>query len=448
MLWNILFFVVAILILVSFHEWGHYLIARLFKVKIITFSVGFGQKLIKWRNKKDTEFVISAIPLGGFVRMAGSQEKDSNNLPIELKEGERYYDTLPPIKRIAISLAGPLFNFILAYLLYALIFTHPIAQQDLHFNEVVPDSIAANAGIPSGITITAFDGKSFETLREFRLYLYRFAGQSSTVNLEYEYNGELKSGQLYIDQLDVQSAVSVISQLGLIQTDVGYQVFAQTINPGAAHIAGMQAGDRWIKINGVPITSDAQWRMAIAQGDSIDWTVLRDGDEIDLILRPKRDETKKHSPYLIGVQVQSNALEYSHIIEQNLTIFESALYSFKYTWEMIKFNVISIVKLIKGDLGLDNLGGPGTMANASGSAAKSGFLSFLSLLGILSISLGVINLLPIPMLDGGNVLFDTIELIRRKPLSESWQIRFKKIGLLIVVSVMAVAITNDLFRYL
>ena len=450
MLWNIGFFIVAIVILVSFHEWGHYLFARLFKVKIITFSIGFGQTLLSWKNKKDTRFVVAAIPLGGFVRMAGSKEQDENEQSFELKDDEVYYDTLPPLKRIIISLAGPLFNFILAYLLYVCIFTQEITQQDLVFNEVIENSAAYDAGLSGDFEILKVDGRAFKNLRELSLYLNRFIGQSISLSMEYKQGGEIKTSTLFLDNLSIKSPFDVILQLGLIQKEDNYQVMVAGLSEtyGAAEQAGMKPGDIWYSIDGQIIDSQAKWLLAIQKGGEQQWKVLRSGEIVDLVVTPKRDESTNDSPYLIGVQVQSTPNISQHFVQQDLSIFESMIYSFGYTWNMIEFNVVSIIKLIKGELGVENLGGPGTMASASGGAAKSGILSFLALLSILSISLGVINLLPIPMLDGGNVLFDSIELIRRKALSEHWQLRLRAVGLLIVLSVMGLAITNDLFRFL
>ncbi|MCJ8312120.1 MAG: RIP metalloprotease RseP [Saccharospirillaceae bacterium] len=448
MLWNIGFFIVAIVILVSFHEWGHYLFARLFKVKIITFSVGFGQTIFSWRNKKDTQFVVAVVPLGGFVRMAGSQEKDELDQPIKLNADEVYYDKLPPLKRIIISLAGPLFNFILAYLIYVWVFTHPITQQNLVFDEVLVQSVAYESGLTDGAEIIKVNGRSFNNLRELRLYLYRFAGQSRSVPIEYKQNGELKYTQFNLENLTINPTFGVYLQLGLIQKEENYQASVVTVSEGPAKIAGMLDGDIWYSINDELIDSQSKWILGIQSGGIQNWQVLRDGQLIALELIPTRDESIKDSPYSIGVKVQSSAKTRHHLFKQDFTALESIVYSFGYTLNMIEFNIISIIKLIKGEFAVKNLGGPGTMADASGSAAKSGLLSFLALLGVLSISLGVINLMPIPMLDGGNVLIDSIELIRKKALSESWQLRFRTVGLLIVLSVMALAITNDLFRYL
>lgn len=442
MLWNIGFFIIAIVILVSFHEWGHYLFARLFKVKIITFSVGFGQALFSWRNKKDTQFVVAAIPLGGFVRMAGSKEKNELDQSFELKDDEVYYDQLPPLKRILISLAGPLFNFILAYLIYAWVFVHPITQQDLIFDEVLVQSIAFEAGLTNGVEIIKVNDRSFDNLRELGLYFSRFAGESISLPVEYKQDGQIQKTEVNLEKNSIDPSLSVFLQLGLIQH---YQVGVVSVFDGPAKRAGMQDGDIWFSINDEVIDAHSKWKSQIQQGGTQDWQVLRNGGQVALKLTPERNESIKDSPYSIGVQVQSNSL---HLFKQDFSVLESLVYSFGYTINMIEFNIVSIIKLVKGELGVKNLGGPGTMADASGSAAKAGFLSFLTLLGILSISLGVINLMPIPMLDGGNVLFDSIELIRKKALSESWQLRFRIVGLLIVLSVMALAITNDLFRYL
>jgi len=444
-LWNIGFFIIAIVILVSFHEWGHYLFARLFKVKIITFSVGFGQKIFSWKNKKGTQFVVAAIPLGGFVRMAGSKELDQS---FTLNGDEVYYDKLPPLKRIIISLAGPLFNFILAYLIYAWVFAHPITQQDLYFDEVLVQSVAYEAGLTDGLEIVKVNDRSFHNLRELRLYFYRFVGQSISIPIEYKQDGIFKRTKLNLENLSINSPLDVFLQLGLIQKEEGYQVSVVSVFDGPARLSGMQKGDVWHAINGQLIANQSTWILQIQQGGLQYWQVFRGNELLSLELIPTRDESIKDSPYSIGVQVQSDAKTSNHLFKQDFSVLESIAHSFSYTLNMIEFNIVSIIKLVKGELGVKNLGGPGTMADASGSAAKSGFLSFLSLLGILSISLGVINLMPIPMLDGGNVLFDSIELIRKKALSESWQLRFRIVGLLIVLSVMGLAITNDLFRYL
>jgi len=392
--------------------------------------------------------VIAAIPLGGFVIMAGSKEKDESDNSFELKGDEVYYDQLPPIKRILISLAGPLFNFILAYLIYAWIFTYPTTHQDIRFDEVLVQSVAYDAGISGEIEIIKVNDREFSHLHELRMYFYRFVGQSISIPVEYKENGILKSTQFNLENLSIESPLDVFLQLGLIQKEQGYQVSVVSVFEGPAKLAGMLDGDVWYSINGELIDSQAKWILGIQQGGIQNWQVLRGEQLVDLEVVPSRDEAINDSPYSIGVQVQSKAKTSQHIFKRDLTVIESVIHSFSYTLNMIEFNIVSIIKLVKGELGVKNLGGPGTMADASGSAAKSGFLSFLALLGILSISLGVINLMPIPMLDGGNVLFDSIELIRKKALSESWQLRFRIVGLLIVLSVMALAITNDLFRYL
>ena len=449
-LWNSGFFILAILILVSIHELGHFLLARYFKVYVSKFAVGFGPTLFSIKNKINTEFAICALPLGGYVRMLSSDEKDDNGERYQLPENEQFYDQATASQRIIIGFAGPVFNFLLAILLYLWVYLFYPPQLDTSFQDVLPESTAAQQQVLTPMQITHIDDKPVAHLRQLQFYLNFYIGENTDIPITYLYQGEQVQVALPVQNWLIEnSSLTPLEQLGLLKSFTNFEYIIEKIVPNSpAEKAGLQVNDQIIAAENTPITSfrDLARSVQRSNGESIQLTVWRDNRQFDVQLIPELFEQQSTPFYRIGVQAKAFTYPKQAYAEINPTFSWAMQQSILYTYQMAKFNLISLYKLVIGQLPLDKLSGPITIGEAAGSSAKFGWLSFINLLALLSISLGVINLLPVPMLDGGNILFDSIELIRGKALSLNLQILFRMLGLIVILLVMSLALFNDFFR--
>lgn len=440
--------VVALGLLVTIHEYGHFWVARRCGIKVLRFSIGFGPALLRWHDRQGTEYAIAAIPLGGYVKML-----DEREAPVAEHELDQAFNRKPVKQRIAVVAAGPVANFLLAILAFWLVAVVGISTVAPVLGPVPSGTPAAQAGLHEGLEILSVDGTDIRSWHDINLQLIRRLGESGSIELVAKpfAGGAEQSYRLRLDNwLKGEEAPDPMEALGL----TGWQPkipprIGQVAADGAAAEAGLQAGDLILSINGeavadwlvdvVPaIQASAQQRLLLQ--------VERDGRVIEIGLTPRPKASGDVVVGYVGAGVEPVELP-AHMQRQiSYNPLVAVPVAMQKTWEMTALTLDSLWKMLTGLVSAKNLSGPITIAKVAGASAKSGLESFLSFIAYLSISLGVLNLLPIPVLDGGHLVYYVAEWIRGKPLSERIQTWGLQIGLSLIVGVMLFAIYNDISR--
>jgi regulator of sigma E protease len=438
-------FLVVLGILVAFHELGHFLAARWVGVKVLKFSLGFGPKLLG-RQVGDTEYLVSAIPLGGYVKLFGEDEGEAIT-PDDRRQSFAHQGLWG---KVLIVSAGPGFNFILAYLIFAawlsIGYTLPVPSfKDIApvLEAVAPDSPAAKAGLMVGDQIKKIDGRDIAT----RVELLDAAAKGKGAPLTLEI---LRDGRSQI------IAVTPIAAPGQQQKNedpayyLGIEEIPPVVNevvPGKpAAAAGMKEGDRVLSIDGNAIHTWTQMTALVKDnpGKVLQVDVLREGHRVSLSVTPLAETTTVNGQSVqmgkIGIAGPDRSLMRS--ANPLMAVYNGA----EATWKWTELTIVGLYKMIVGDISSKNIGGPLTIAKISGEAAAQGPANVIFLIALLSINLGVLNLLPIPILDGGHLLFFLIEGILRKPLGERQREVAQQVGLVLLVGVMIFAFWNDLER--
>ncbi len=438
---------VALGVLVTFHEFGHFWVARRCGVKVLRFSVGFGSPLVRWHDRHGTEFVIAAIPLGGYVKMLDEREGD---VPPALLDSAFNRKTVR--QRFAIVSAGPLANFLLALVFFWLLAMLGSQQVRPVVGAVESGSLAAQAGMAIDQEIVAVNGKPVSGWGEVNLQLVRRLGESGQLDVTVREVGSSAERQL---QIPLQNWLKGVEEPDPI-TALGIRpwrpqiapVIAQLDPEGPAQAAGIQLGDRLISLNRQPLDD---WQQVIDAVKVLpDATAVleveRDGQRVDVPLTlAARGEGEARRGYL-GAGVEGGEWPAEMLREVRFGPLDAVVEGAKRTWTMSLLTLDSLKKMLFGELSVKNLSGPITIAKVAGASAQSGLGDFLNFLAYLSISLGVLNLLPIPVLDGGHLLFYLVEWVRGRPLSERVQGWGVQIGISLVVGVMLLALVNDLGR--
>lgn len=438
---------IALGVLVTIHEFGHFWVARRCGVKVLRFSVGFGTPLVRWHDRQGTEFVIAAIPLGGYVKML--DEREGNVPPEQLDQA---FTRKPVGQRIAIVAAGPLANFILAFVFFWLLAMLGSQQVRPVIGTVAPSSLAADAGLVAGQELVEINGQAVSGWAAVNLQLVRRLGESGALQILVREAGSTvqTSHQVQLkDWLQGVAEPDPISALGIQPWRPEIAPLLAELDPqGPAYAAGFQVGDLLLALNSVPLT---QWQQVVEQvrglaGKTVVFTVQRKDRSIDLpVTLASRGEADALSGYL-GAGVGAPAWPAEMLREVSYGPAQAVIEGLQRTWTMSVLTLDSIKKMLIGELSVKNLSGPITIAKVAGASAQSGFGDFLNFLAYLSISLGVLNLLPIPVLDGGHLLFYLVEWVRGRPLSERVQAWGMQIGISMIVGVMLLALVNDLGR--
>ncbi|WP_308032848.1 RIP metalloprotease RseP [Neisseria cinerea] len=443
---TLLAFIFAILILVSLHEFGHYIVARLCGVKVVRFSVGFGKPFFS-RKRGDTEWCLAPIPLGGYVKMVDTREGEVAQADLPYA-----FDKQHPAKRIAIVAAGPMTNLALAVLLYGLSFSFGVTEIRPYIGTVEPDTIAARAGFQSGDRIQSVNSTPVEDWgsAQTEIALNLEAGKVAVAV-------QTASGAQTVRTIDAAGT----EEAGKIAKNQGYiglmpfkisTVIGGVEKDSPADKAGLKTGDKLTAADGKPITSWQEWANLTRQspGRKIALTYERDGQARTADIRP--DTVERSDKTLIGrvgLLPQSDKA-WDRQIRRNYR--PSVVRAFgmgwektvSYSWTTVKF----FGKLISGNASASHISGPLTIADIAGQSAELGLQSYLEFLALVSISLGVLNLLPVPVLDGGHLVFYTAEWIRGKPLGERIQNIGLRFGLALMMLMMAIAFFNDITRLL
>ena len=441
-------FVVGLGLLILIHELGHYSVARWCNVKVLRFSVGFGKPLLKWTSGRDrTEWVLAAFPLGGYVKMLDEREGD-----VPASERDRAFNTQSVWRRFAIVAAGPLANLALAVLLYWVVFVAGVDELRARVQVIAPDTVAAEAGFRSGDEILAVDGEDVRSWQDWRWAILKAV---------------MDAGQAKVDVRTAEGDhVSHVLPLGSVvvdegeddpMTQIGVRPFRPNIPPVVGRVledspaaeAGLRAGDRVVRIDGEAIDDFMQLVGIVSKagGQSLRFELMRDGQLEETMLIPREEEVRGETVGRIGVEVQRDAGgDDSMFVEVTHPPVEAIGLAIRQTWEMSTFSLKMIGRMITGDLSWKNLSGPVTIADYAGQSAKMGLDHYIKFLALISISLGVLNLLPIPVLDGGHLLYYLIEIIRGGPVPERVMEIGQQVGLALLVMLMAFAFYNDINR--
>ncbi|CAH1535107.1 sigma E protease regulator RseP [Vibrio rotiferianus] len=447
-LWNLVSFIVALGILVAVHEFGHFWVARRCGVKVEKFSIGFGKSIWSKVGKDGTEYSISMIPLGGYVKMVDSRIDD-------IPEHEKHlaFDQKPLWKRTSIVAAGPIFNFLFAIVAYWLVFLIGVPAVKPVIGEVTPNSIVAQAGIESGMELKSISGIKTPDWESVNMGLISHIGDDSvtmTLSSANEVGSEVTRTLDIRDWNFDPETQSTMQSLGFKPyTPEIFTELAQVSEGGAAEKAGLQADDKIIAINGNKISKWEEVVEAIRSHPEtpMELTVLRQGEEQSFTLTPgSRELANKQLVGFAGIAPKVAEWPESYRFELQFGVFESIGKAIDKTGQVIGLTISMLKKLIVGDVGLNNLSGPISIAKGAGATADYGLVYFLGFLALISVNLGIINLVPLPMLDGGHLLFFAIEAVIRRPVPEKVQEMGYKIGGAIIFSLMALALFNDFTR--
>jgi regulator of sigma E protease len=438
---------VALGVLVTFHEFGHFWVARRCGVKVLRFSVGFGMPLLRWHDRKGTEFVVAAIPLGGYVKMLDEREGD---VPPEL--ADQSFNRKTVYQRIAIVIAGPVANFLLAIVFFWILAMLGSQQVRPVIGAVEAGSIADTAGLAAGQEIVAVDGEATSGWAAVNLQLVRRLGETGTIALKVlDKDSTAQSAHQLVlsDWLKGSAEPDPIRSLGIRPWRPALPpVLAELDAKGPAQAAGLRTGDRLLAMDGQPLSEWQQvvdW-VRVRPETKVSLRVERDGAQIDVpVMLATHGEGKAATGYL-GAGVKGVDWPPQMLREVSYGPVAAIAEGAQRTWTMSVLTLDSLRKMLFGELSVKNLSGPITIAKVAGASAQSGVGDFLNFLAYLSISLGVLNLLPIPVLDGGHLLFYLIEWARGRPLSEKIQGWGVQIGISLVVGVMLLALVNDLGR--
>ena len=448
---SIVAFVVAIGVLVTVHEFGHFWVARRLGVKVLLFSVGFGKPLWTWRSGADqTEYVIASLPLGGYVKMLDEREGD-----VDAQELDRSFNRKSVWRRFAIVAAGPIFNFLFAIIAYYLIFLVGVGGVKPMVGEVNVPSPAHTAGVQPRDLIIAVNGVETPSWEKARFTLLEQAVGADEIVLKVQ-GDDLRISDKTIDirhlELLQSEKIDLMRDLGISTWQPNLPpIIAEVLPDGAGQQAGLRVDDRVVSLDGTAIENSQQWVDTIRSnpGNILELIVLRDGVEEVLELVPQsRGEGDDRIGY-IGVRSRvevPESLRREMIVVERFGPFEGMLEAVDKTWRMTWLTLRVLGKLVSGEASVRNLSGPITIAHYAGISARIGLEPFLGFLAIISISLGVLNLLPVPMLDGGHLFYYLIEMIKGSPVSEQTEIIGQKIGILLLFCLMSLALYNDLLR--
>lgn len=466
-------FIVAIGVLVSVHEFGHFWVARRLGFKVIRFSVGFGRPLLRWRGREPgdtasrlsarwlpasaeaaasdaTEYWLSSIPLGGYVKLLDEREG-----PVPAEDRDRAFNRRPVWQRIAVLLAGPGFNFIFAIVAYWLMFVAGVPGTLATVGTVDADSPAALAGLRVDDQILRVGDRDTPTLETAALAIIDELLADGVIDLAVR--GANGSSRLV--DIDVRGREAELTEPGALFSGLGFQpgpvlpaAIGELTSGGAAAAAGFEVGDRVVRVDGQAVPSWSEWvdYVRARPDEAVSVTVVRDGREVDLPL--VIDAVTDDDGEIIGRAGMVVDLELARGIAQRAQttqrygLLEALPRGAAKTWEISALTVRMLARMVVGDVSVRNLSGPINIAAYAGDSAQAGFGAFLSFLAVVSVSLGILNLLPVPLLDGGQIVYQLMEVVKGSPLSERAMAFGQQIGILLLIVLMSFAFYNDLSR--
>ena len=446
LLTNLLAFIVAISILVAVHEYGHYIVGRWAGMKVLRFSIGFGKPIWKWvRGDDRTEYCISAIPLGGYVRFL-----DGREAPVAPEDEGRAFDQRPIPARMAVLFAGPLFNFLFAIVAYWALFLSGIPTLQPAIGQVEPDSLADRAGLEFGDKIVAVGDVETLDWESTLVNIFDRMVSDGLVPLTLE----TAEGNERRATIMVGDAARELTEPDMLFEGLGFEpwqppaVIGGLVEGGSAEASGLLVGDRITMIDGEAVRSYNDLVRIVAPRAGVDVTVsyVRDGRDMTVDLVLGEQEVDGETRGLLGVQASSEIGSYYYLRQYGP--LQSVARAAERTWTSTMFTLRMLGRMVTGEVSIKNISGPINIAQYAGDSAQRGANEFLAFLALISISLGVLNLLPVPVLDGGQIVYQTIELLKGSPLSERSQIIGQQFGILALILLMSFAFYNDIARIL
>lgn len=449
---NLFFFILALGVLITFHEFGHYWVARRLGVKVLRFSIGFGKPLFKWKRDHDgdeIEYVIAALPLGGYVKMADEREGE-----VAEKDRARAFNTQNVWKRIAIVIAGPGFNFILAVLFYWMVFVIGTTAERALIGAPEANSIAAQAGFSNRDEILGVDDKPVDSWNDFRIALIDSGLEDSRLPVNVRDDSGIETVR-YLELGDtrvLEDDRDIVNKLGFrhwwpdLPPEIG-----GVLEGGAAEAAGLATGDRVLAVGDQPVQL---WKdiVDIVRHNPerpLEFRVQRDGQDRVLVVIPRVKEIDGAMTGYIGAyQHVPDELRQTLEVTIQYGVLEALPKALLKTRDMSLLTLRVLWKMVTGEAALTNISGPITIAQYAGVTATIGFTTFIGFLAIISVSLGVLNMLPVPMLDGGHLFYYLIEIIKGSPVSTAIEMRGQQIGIVILACLMMIALFNDFQRLL
>jgi len=441
-------FLVAIIVLVTVHEFGHFYVARLCGVRVLRFSLGFGKVLWRRFDKYGTEFSLSALPFGGYVKMLDEREGE---VPEELLSQAFTRKTV--WQRMAIVLAGPVANFILAILLFWILLLGGERGVVPMIGAVQPASMAAKAGLEAGQEIVSVDGEDTPTEQAVVRQLINRLGESGNIQINVRYPDSHLTYEIAVPVEDwMQGAKDPDPLQGLgIEFRPVKPIVGEVLPDTPAYRAGFKAEDKIVRVDDLPVKDWRDFQNAVRPRINQPLLVELDRKATDgamerltLSVTPESFTEKGVSYGRVGMAPKPLPEEFLRHYEYS--VGGALIAGAKRTWDTAGFVLLSVKKLILGEISTKNLSGPISIAKVAGSSAQIGLKSFVSFLALLSVFLGVFNLLPIPVLDGGHLLYLSVEAIKGKPVSEKVQIMAYQVGLMLVIGLSVLAMYNDIMR--
>jgi regulator of sigma E protease len=445
---SIVSFIVAVSVIVTVHEFGHFIVARLLGVKVLRFSVGFGRSLLRYVSPKSgVEYVLAAIPLGGYVKMLDEREGD-----VEPHEQQLAFNRQPVGSRFAIAAAGPLFNFIFAVFAYACMYIVGVQGIVPEIGKVEKDSLAYQAGLTTGDVVIQINGHAVSTWEEASIEMINEGLKTGVIKIRKK-DRQQQISEVMLDLSDTKALLdegSPLEKIGVepwrLKLDAKLGEFTSN---SAAKQQGFKQGDAILSANGEVVLDWAHWVKIVQANPAtpIALQVLRNSEQISVNLTPAAEEVDGQNIGRIGAYPWINEIEREKrqiTIRKDIT--DSIVAGAAKTLDMSVLTVKLLGKLITGQASIKNISGPISIAEYAGISAQLGLATFLSTLAIISISIGILNLLPVPILDGGHLLYYLIEMVKGSPVSEATQLVGQKIGIFMLAGLMSLAFYNDFQR--
>ena len=450
---TLLAFIVTLGILIVIHEYGHYAVARACGVKVLRFSVGFGPVIARRQGRHGTEWALSAVPLGGYVKMLDEREGE-----VAVEELDQAFNRKPVLQRMAIVIAGPLANLLLAVFLYWLLYAQGVSVLKPIVGAPPAGSVAAQAGFQRGETITAINGEPIEDWQGLHWLVLKQGLKNGRVDVESrDARGNIQYRQMDLSGHDLADPDDdPLARIGLKRYLPALPARIGAVMPGSrADTAGIRAGDAILTIDAHPVADwDAMVTMIRGSPDKpLRLTVQRDGQMLEIRVTP---EATREGERLIGrvgatpktddpaIQAEIKSL-FGEVRFGPIESLRRALYK---TWDLSTFSLEMLGRLVIGEASLKNISGPITIADYAGRSAEAGIAPFVAFLALISVSLGVLNLLPIPLLDGGHLLYYSAEFLTGRPVPDSVQELGQKLGAILLAVLMFFALYNDIHRLL
>lgn len=439
--------IMAVFIVILIHEAGHFAVAKAFGVKVLRFSIGFGKPLWKYISRSGTEYVVAILPLGGYVKML-----DDRDMHVSAVDSRCAYNQQPLLARMAIVLAGPLTNFLLAIVVFWVIFLQGVVYIKPVIGKITPQSIAAAAGLQAGDTIQAIDDQAVHSWQQVVTTLVKKMGDKQAVKIltQPAGNSTPQMHELFLQDWKLAgSQPDPLSTIGIIPFQPAFPAIVKKVelsSPAARN--GIQAGDQIIAINHQAV---ADWP-AVAEyihqhpNQEITLTIKQAEAVRDLNIQLDSKINKGQRTGYIGIHAKMPEWAEAMLDKTQHSVITAWAPAWRQAWEFTIFNGIVLEKMFLGKISVETLGGPITVFRSAGQASQAGLQAYLSFIGFISVTLGFINILPIPGLDGGHFLFQVIESIIGRPVSEKWQAIWLRVGILVIILLIVQGTINDVLR--